>query len=147
MVHTHLTVLRLNLGVQHGLGLRQMLTLGVLARRGEASFTELHSTLSIPKSALTGIVDGLDARGIVKRRQDRHDRRKWLVSLTPKGRRVVRQLHREDIHAMRPVLEQFSASERETLFKVLQTLSDPSLVSSRMGNAERVAGRRSGRRG
>jgi DNA-binding MarR family transcriptional regulator len=41
------------------------------------------------RSGITGIVDELQARGIVRRRRDPHDRRGWVIALTATGREIA----------------------------------------------------------
>jgi DNA-binding MarR family transcriptional regulator len=46
-------------------------------------------------SNVTGIVDGLEAKGLAERRPAEHDRRVKLVALTAEGRRLRAKLQRE----------------------------------------------------
>lgn len=51
--------------------------------------TELSRALIMHRSNLTGLVDQLEARGLVKRRAAPDDRRSWRVVLTPDGAKLV----------------------------------------------------------
>jgi DNA-binding MarR family transcriptional regulator len=83
----------------------------VLARlaRGPASLAELHRSFGHKRSTLTAVVDRLEAKRLVRRRPNPHDRRSVVVALTTSGRpvaqraqRVVKELEREVTKACSP---------------------------------------------
>jgi DNA-binding MarR family transcriptional regulator len=85
-----------------GLTLPQFDALAELGRasRGGFTFGELSSLLLVTSGNLTGIVDRLEAEGLVQREQGKEDRRVVRIVLTRKGKRLVDQitpLHAEDI--------------------------------------------------
>ena len=53
---------------------------------------ELSRELIMHRSNVTGLVDRLEARGLVQRREDASDRRAFLVVLTAEGRKLQRQI-------------------------------------------------------
>ena len=67
------------------------------------SMGELSSLYSVSVSTMTSMVDRLFQSGMLKRQQDKNDRRIVLVNLTTKGRKVLTKL----IDARREVLEGF----------------------------------------
>ncbi len=54
--------------------------------------TELSQTLVMHRSNLTGLVDQLESRGLVRRREAPGDRRSWRVVLTAEGHRLLRAI-------------------------------------------------------
>ena len=56
------------------------------------SQTELSRELLMHRSNVTGLVDRLERRGLVRRRDQPGDRRAYRVVLTPDGRRLVMQI-------------------------------------------------------
>jgi len=54
--------------------------------------TELSRSLIMHRSNLTGLVDRLEARGLVQRRDNASDRRAYRVVLTAAGRKLVQQI-------------------------------------------------------
>jgi MarR family 2-MHQ and catechol resistance regulon transcriptional repressor len=56
------------------------------------SFKELGSKTLITKGTLTGVVDRLEAKGIVKRITQAEDRRSTIVQLTAKGEREFKRV-------------------------------------------------------
>ncbi|AVH58925.1 MULTISPECIES: MarR family winged helix-turn-helix transcriptional regulator [Streptomyces] len=74
----------------------------------------LAQNLKCEPSNVTGIVDRLEARGLVERRPDPADRRVKLAAATQQGRRVARSL-RESLRFAREPLAGLSEEERLAL--------------------------------
>ncbi len=70
----------------HGLTGPQSLLLQRLEPRGEASIGELAGLLSLSQPTVSGIVDRLEKRGLVRRERSRFDRRRVMVQITGAGR-------------------------------------------------------------
>jgi DNA-binding MarR family transcriptional regulator len=70
-------------------------------------------------SNVTGIVDGLEAKGLAERRPAGHDRRVKLVALTAAGRRLRAKLTRE---TQKPPewLRDLTAADQRALLAILQ---------------------------
>ncbi len=70
-------------------------------------------------SNITGIVDGLEAKGLAERRPAEHDRRVKLVALTADGRRLRAKLLRE---TQKPPewLRDLSAADQRALLAILE---------------------------
>ncbi|QVQ54326.1 MarR family transcriptional regulator [Spiractinospora alimapuensis] len=54
---------------------------------------EIGRVLDLEKSSVTGMVDRLERRGLVRRRQNPKDRRASLIGLTTDGARLGREVH------------------------------------------------------
>ena len=83
----------------------------------------LAQKLKCEPSNVTGIVDRLEARGLVERRPDPTDRRVKLAAPTEEGRRVARSL-RESLRFAREPLAGLSREERLSLRELLQRMLD-----------------------
>lgn len=70
------------------LSLPQYRVLAFLAERSEAA-SVLAEKLAVSRPSVTGVVDGLVARGLVQREADPADRRRVGHALTAEGRRVL----------------------------------------------------------
>ena len=81
----------------------------------------LANTLACDASNITGLVDRLEARGLVERRPSARDRRVKVLHLTPAGARLRAQLLKRIADASRP-LGRLSAAEQRSLVRMLETL-------------------------
>jgi DNA-binding MarR family transcriptional regulator len=81
----------------------------------------LAQKLRCEPSNVTGIVDRLEARGLVERLPDPKDRRVKLAAATAEGRRVARSL-RESLDFAREPLAALSTGERESLRDLLRRM-------------------------
>lgn len=71
-----------------GLTIAQYRVLGILGDGREAA-SVLADKLAVSRPSVTGVVDGLVARGFVRRDHAGHDRRRIDIALTPAGRLVL----------------------------------------------------------
>ncbi|WP_300541889.1 MarR family transcriptional regulator [Maricaulis sp.] len=69
-----------------GVTTAQAAVLFLLARRGERRMGDIGETLSLNPPAVTGLVNRMEALGLVVKTASKTDRRSALVSLTEKGR-------------------------------------------------------------
>lgn len=67
----------------------QRKSLLVIKNEGEVIQTELGRCMDLKKSTLTTLIDSLEEKGLVKRSDDKMDRRKKWVSLTEDGQRYT----------------------------------------------------------
>ncbi|MCX3288580.1 MarR family transcriptional regulator [Streptomyces sp. NEAU-H22] len=95
--------------------LLSLLCLGPLPMR------RLAQQLKCEPSNVTGIVDRLEARGLVERRPDPADRRVKVAAATEEGRRVARSL-RESLRFAREPLAGLSEGERVSLRDTLRRM-------------------------
>jgi DNA-binding MarR family transcriptional regulator len=77
-----------------GIGVRHVGLLSVLAAQGPSSQQALAGRLSVSPTMVTQLVDELDAHGLAERRRNPDDRRSYLVSLTPAGKRKLTEARR-----------------------------------------------------
>ncbi|MFC5198992.1 MarR family winged helix-turn-helix transcriptional regulator [Streptomyces kaempferi] len=104
----------------HGLTYSQAKALNVL-RQGPAPMRSLADTLRCDASNITGIIDRLEARGLVHREASPTDRRVKNVILSEEGAAVVARV-RDGMHATHQALGALSDDERATLDSLLSRL-------------------------
>jgi DNA-binding MarR family transcriptional regulator len=83
------------------------------------AMSEIAGFLRCDNSNVTGIVDGLEARGLAERKSSPGDRRVKLIALTAEGRRLRARLMRE---ARKPPawLKDLSPADQRTLRDLLK---------------------------
>ncbi|MET7987803.1 MarR family transcriptional regulator [Streptomyces sp. NPDC005281] len=98
-------------------------TLNVL-RRGPAAMRALATILTCDASNMTGIVDRLEKRDLVRREPSPTDRRVKNVVLTTEGERVI-DVIRGKMDTTRAGLDRLSQEDRDTLHTLLERAFTP----------------------
>jgi MarR family transcriptional regulator, lower aerobic nicotinate degradation pathway regulator len=93
--------------------------LAALAQFGPQSQAELSQHSGLDRSDVVRWVDELADRRLVAREQDRADRRRNVVSISPAGRRLVERLDLEIGAAQEQLLAALSRTERRQLITLL----------------------------
>ncbi len=88
---------------------------------GEKSPAQLAKVFQVTKGAMTNTIARLEALGCVQIRDDDADKRRKLVSLTPKGMRVREEAIADVMPVFAEVTQRFG---RERLREILPTLRD-----------------------
>lgn len=99
--------------------------LATLRRSGEPyelTPTELCATMMLTSGGMTGRIDRLERRGLVRRAAHPSDRRALVVTLTPAGRRLVDEAVGAGLDAQREVLDRLPARKRTQLAGLLREL-------------------------
>ncbi|MFE0134932.1 MarR family winged helix-turn-helix transcriptional regulator [Streptomyces sp. NPDC059037] len=88
-------------------------------RRGPAAMRSLADTLACDASNMTGIIDRLEKRGLVRREPSPSDRRVKNVVLTTEGERATDAI-RAKMHTTQEGLDRLTTQERDTLHTLLE---------------------------
>ena len=100
-----------------GLSAFQAMTMIFMDPARPRPMSEVAATIGCGPSNLTGIIDKLEARGLVKRRPGRGDRRVKEVSLTRAGQAFRNRLLAR-IREPAPWMRALSAADQQTLIKI-----------------------------
>ncbi|WP_031359688.1 MarR family winged helix-turn-helix transcriptional regulator [Caballeronia sordidicola] len=108
--------------------------LRVLAQRGELNQLELSKRVGIASTTAVPALDSMEKRGLLKRTRDPKDRRKYDVSLTDDGKRLVDKMMPEIIRMISGSFDGVDPHEMVVFWKVLhqiaQNLSEKSSEDS-----------------
>jgi DNA-binding MarR family transcriptional regulator len=88
------------------------------------TFKEIGELTLTTKGTLTGIVDRLEARGLVRRVQENDDRRRTRVCLTAKGDKLFRGVFPRHIRYLKQRFDRLGRKEREQAEQSLRKLRD-----------------------
>ena len=85
----------------YGLARTQYVVLWNVHEAGSVPTSELVARLQVEPATLSGVIDSLESKGLVKREENSDDKRRKNVKLTEAGRRLM-----EEIPAPGPIVEQ-----------------------------------------
>jgi DNA-binding MarR family transcriptional regulator len=97
--------------------------LRVLAQRGELNQLELSKRVGIASTTAVPALDSMEKRGLLKRTRDPKDRRKYYVSLTDDGKRLVDKMMPEIIHMISNSFDGVDPDEMLVFWKVLHQIA------------------------
>ncbi len=108
----------LSVAAEFGLTPPQLFALRALDPDAPMPMRELAAQLHCDNSNVTGLVDGLEAHGLVERRSAEHDRRMRMLVVTERGIEVRTRLH-EVIQQVPAELAALSAADQVALREIL----------------------------
>ena len=85
---------------------------------------QLTQALGTTARAVTGLVDGLEAEGLVRRQPHQTDRRATFISLTETGRELVGSARGQGVTAAARVFTVLSEDEQRTLLGLLDRVTE-----------------------
>ncbi|MER7948830.1 MarR family transcriptional regulator [Streptomyces sp. NPDC096079] len=93
-------------------------------RRGPAAMRALAETMTCDASNMTGIIDRLEKRGLVRREAGAADRRVKYVTLTSEGERVTDAI-RAKMRTTHEGLDGLGDQDRDALYSLLERVFVP----------------------
>lgn len=109
----------------------QMECLKHLQRHGALSATELAEGLNVSAPAATKLVDRLQRRGLVQRRENPGDRRAVELSLTANGRMIVEQIRNHRSETLKTIIGRMNPEHRDGLASALEAFINAGLAETR----------------
>jgi DNA-binding MarR family transcriptional regulator len=110
--------------LNYGLSEGRLTILGLLQDAPEHILTpsELADQLGLSRTAVTGLLDGLEKAGLIERQAHKRDRRMIITRLTEKGDQLFKELIPQYIDCIRQAMLrlQLSKEEQQQLLKLLQ---------------------------
>lgn len=104
------------------LGVSDFGVLEALLHKGDLPINALGSKVLLTSSSMTAAVDRLESQGLVERKNDPHDRRARLISLTVKGQKLIERAFKTHSRDMEQIMSPLSEQERNTLVTLLHKL-------------------------
>jgi DNA-binding MarR family transcriptional regulator len=103
-----------------GLRPRHLVALTVLRVRGGSTQQSLATTLAMDGTNIVGLLNELEADKLIERRRSPEDRRRHVVELTEAGAEQLAKAECALAEVEEEVLGALDASQRETLYDLLQ---------------------------
>jgi DNA-binding MarR family transcriptional regulator len=110
--------------VENRVTLTQFRVLVVLDAHGPTRLNQLAARLDVASSTALRTVDRLVAAGLVDRRDNERDRREVVISLTPAGDDVVREVTSRRKHAIEEIAERMPVGRRQALVDALTAFAE-----------------------
>ncbi|MHC4600759.1 MAG: MarR family winged helix-turn-helix transcriptional regulator [Planctomycetota bacterium] len=102
----------------------QMATVVQIGREGETTMGSLAEGLGIAPGSLTGVVDRLIEKDLVKRERDQTDRRRVVVALSPEGKKVFSRFQERTSRFADTLFSLLDPEESGTLVQLMERLVD-----------------------
>ncbi|GAP99997.1 MarR family winged helix-turn-helix transcriptional regulator [Leptolyngbya sp. NIES-2104] len=86
--------------------------------------SEFAERANVTRATITGLLDGLEREGLVKRKPHPNDRRMLTVHLTQKGRNLIQRMLPDHFCRTKKLMSNLSETEKKTFVKLLKKLCD-----------------------
>jgi len=108
---------------QYGVTPTQLTVLKLLAEIGDLSLGTLSKEIRAHNSTVTGIVDRMEAAGLVERARSEEDRRVWIIRLTHAGRKVADRARISPWETLKNALSTLSRDDQQRLTQILNKVA------------------------
>jgi len=105
-----------------GLTLSQFAVLEALYHLGPMSLSEVAKKILTTGGNLTMVAGNLDKQGLVERKCSTEDARVYILSLTPKGKKLIGEIFPEHAKAITEALQTLSPKEQKKLSELCRKL-------------------------
>ncbi|HBK52945.1 MAG TPA: MarR family transcriptional regulator [Syntrophomonas wolfei] len=109
--------------IPHGVTPGQYSVLKCLWKDNGQTVKQLAEHLYLDSSTVTGILDRMEQKGLIKKKADPKDRRALQVLLTEKGQALEEPLSQAILNANKKAVQQMNDKEYESLKELLHKLS------------------------
>ncbi|HEX8245287.1 MAG TPA: MarR family transcriptional regulator [Longimicrobium sp.] len=109
---------------RHGLTVAEFGVLEALYHKGPMLLNEVQRRILVSSGGITYLVDRLEKRGLVERRDCPGDRRARLAALTPDGEALLATIFPQHAAVIRDALRGLDADEKREATRLLRALLD-----------------------
>lgn len=93
-----------------------------MSEQGELNPSEISERQGVSRNTMSAFIRNLEEDGLVERRLDPDDRRRFNISLTGNGRNLVTQYMHDHLDMVGRCFSALASDEQDTLFNLLQKL-------------------------
>jgi len=106
-----------------GVTATQLSVLKLLHEIGDLSLGSLAKEIRAHNATVTGIVDRMEAAGLVERARSEADRRVWIIRLSAQGRKVAERARVSPWDQLRAALAALPVADQEKLTAILRKVA------------------------
>jgi len=106
-----------------GFTLPQLSVISILEKYGEQKVSELSLKMGLSDSTVSGILDRLEQKNIIKRKRTKDDRRVVKISLTQKSKEFCNDFRQKREEYFTQLLKKLSEQEIKDIIKGLEILN------------------------
>jgi DNA-binding MarR family transcriptional regulator len=110
----------LRLFADEGITEPQLQALELLVMNGPMLMRKISDALTVTPANVTGIVDRLEEKNLVKRTSEKGDRRATIIEITPEGKTLYEKVSKKKGEMIRKSLWTFTKDEKITLNRLLE---------------------------
>lgn len=108
--------------LEKGLTFGQFAALEALVHCGPLRQNQLAAKVLRSAGNMTKVLDNLEKRGLTKRQRETQDRRCLLITVTPKGRRLIESIMPAHVRGLTGVLSVLTPAEQQELARLCSVL-------------------------
>ncbi|MBS1986252.1 MAG: MarR family transcriptional regulator [Bdellovibrionales bacterium] len=109
--------------LQHGLSYGRFAILMLLSREsGGVSPSDLAQRSNVTRATITGLLDGLQQKGLIRRIDDPRDHRACLIHMTPKAHKLIARILPHHFDRMCAVMKSTTPTDRKGLIATLKKI-------------------------
>lgn len=98
--------------------------LKILDKHGNLPMSKIGRNVHISKSNMTSLIDKLVENGLAERLPDQNDRRVINISITPKGKDVLKNWRKNSNNEIKKSLSVLSEEDLETFYVSVENIKD-----------------------
>lgn len=103
-----------------GINVNEFTAMEALYVKGSLSTQQLIDTILIPNSSMTYVLEQLNKKEYIKRKEKEEDRRVQIISLTQKGVILFEEIYESHFKYIRSIFDVLSANEEAVLQDLLK---------------------------
>jgi DNA-binding MarR family transcriptional regulator len=109
---------------KQGLTMPQMFAMRYIYHRGECNISDIARELGVTNAAASQMLDRLVGQGLILRQEDPEDRRNKKLTLTDKGRELLKDSTGAQRRWLDALVESLSQEELEKLAEAMEILAE-----------------------
>lgn len=96
----------------------------LLYRRGEVNMTQVADYLQVPLNTVTGIVDRMEKRKLLKRQRSAQDKRVVTIQMTEQGMTCIKEILEQVFYYGQSILSRLTPQELQTGIQLIDKVLD-----------------------